>query len=354
MKEKLYDRSEAVAALNHVEGFNPMELARTLSKEGQEDQLYLDVKYRKLWFRLVHPLGKIVSSIRSFTENMAIVEARIYLDKCDAEENYIANAFSQKFRTNDPNFGDKFLEMAETAAVGRALSDAGFGLQFADVGEADDPMQVDAGIQIPGMAAQPLAQGNDTLQGEMPWNPGMQVGAQGDNTPRTDLQGGQNPQAAMTGSPNMPQGNANPQSRVPAQSNNMMNQFYQQAQEKGVTIGQNSTSASQMQNGFGNQNQQANQMSQMQGGSQSSGQYSPSASLDESLPVEELVKRMTYEQATQVVITGNGKFSGKTMGQVAVENPKNLSWFAQSYSGKNHLIPAAARVLLNAALPMAG
>ena len=376
MKEKLYDRSETVAALNRVEGFNPMELARILTKEGQEDQLYLDVKYRKLWFRLVYPLGKIVSSIRSFTENMAIVEARIYLDKCDAEENYIANAFSQKFRTNDPNFGDKFLEMAETAAVGRALSNAGFGLQFADVGEADDPMQVDAGIQIPGMAAQPLAQGNDTLQGEMPWNPGMQVGAQGDNTPRTDLQGGQNPQSAMTGSPNMPpamtgnqgsrataqnqgcqsqpmpQGNANPQSRVPAQSNNMMNQFYQQAQEKGVTIGQNSTSASQMQNGFGNQNQQANQMSQMQGGSQSSGQYSPSASLDESLPVEELVKRMTYEQATQVVITGNGKFSGKTMGQVAVENPKNLSWFAQSYSGKNHLIPAAARVLLNAAMPM--
>ena len=154
MKEKLYDRSEAVAALNRVEGFNPMELARILTKEGQEDQLYLDVKYRKLWFRLVHPLGKIVSSIRSFTENMAIVEARIYLDKGDAEENYIANAFSQKFRTNDPNFGDKFLEMAETAAVGRALSDAGFGLQFADVGEADDPMQVDAGIQIPGMAAQ--------------------------------------------------------------------------------------------------------------------------------------------------------------------------------------------------------
>ena len=63
MKEKLYDRSEAVAALNRVEGFNPMELARTLTKEGQEDQLYLDVKYRKLWFRLVHPLGKIVSSI---------------------------------------------------------------------------------------------------------------------------------------------------------------------------------------------------------------------------------------------------------------------------------------------------
>ena len=36
--------------------------------------------------------------------------------------------------------------MAETAAVGRALSDAGYGVQFADVGEENDPAQVDAGI----------------------------------------------------------------------------------------------------------------------------------------------------------------------------------------------------------------
>ena len=377
MKEKLFDRSEAVAALNRVEGFNPMELARKLSKEGQEDQLYLDVKYRKLWFRLVHPLGKIVSSIRSFTENMAIVEARIYLDKCDAEENYIANAFSQRFRTNDPNFVDKFLEMAETAAVGRALSDAGFGLQFADVGEENDPMQVDAGIQIPGMAAQSQVQGNDIPQGGMTWNPQMQSDMLVNNTPPIN-QGGQNPQPAMTGNQNpqhimtanqgtqavpqnqdgqsqsMPQGTANPQSSESAQSNPMMNQFYQQAQEKGTTIGQNSVGAPQMQNSFGNQNQQAGQMPQMQGNSQSSSQYSPATSLDESLPVEELVQRMTYEQATQIVITGNGKFGGKTMGQVAVESPKNLEWFAQSYSGKNHLIPASARVLLNAAMPMAG
>ena len=377
MKEKLYDRSEAVAALNRVEGFNPMELARTLTKEGQEDQLYLDVKYRKLWFRLVYPLGKIVSSIRSFTENMAIVEARIYLDKCDAEENYVANAFSQRFRTNDPNFGDKFLEMAETAAVGRALSDAGFGLQFADVGEENDPMQVDAGIQMPSMTAQSQVQGNDIPQGGMPWNPQMQPSMQGNNISPAN-QYGQNIQPGMTGNPQMqpamtenqgmqataqnqgnqsqtmPQGTVNPQSSVPTQSNPMMNQFYRQAQEKGTTIGQNPSETPQMQNSFGNQNQQAGQMPQMQGNSQSSNQYSPAASLDESLPVEELVQRMTYEQATQVVITGNGKFGGKTMGQVAVESPKNLEWFAQSYSGKNHLIPAAARVLLNAAMPMAG
>lgn len=146
MKELLYKKSEAVAALNRVDGFHPMELARKIGEEGQEEQLYLDVKYRKLWFRLVNPAGKIISRIITFTENMAVVEARIYLDKCDQEDNYVANSFSQKFRSDDPKFGDKFLEMAETAAVGRALSDAGYGVQFADVGEENDPAQVDQRI----------------------------------------------------------------------------------------------------------------------------------------------------------------------------------------------------------------
>ena len=113
MKELLYKKSEAVAALNRVDGFHPMELARKIGEEGQEEQLYLDVKYRKLWFRLVNPAGKIISRIITFTENMAVVEARIYLDKCDQEDNYVANSFSQKFRSDDPKFGDKFLEMAE-------------------------------------------------------------------------------------------------------------------------------------------------------------------------------------------------------------------------------------------------
>ena len=92
--------------------------------------------------------------------------------------------------------------MAETAAVGRALSDAGFGLQFADVGEENDPMQVDAGIQIPGMTAQSQAQGNDPPQGGMTWNPRMQSGMQGNNIPPAN-QYGQNPQPGMTGNPQM-------------------------------------------------------------------------------------------------------------------------------------------------------
>ena len=117
MNELLYQKNQAVAALNRVEGFEPLEFARTIKQEDQEDQLYLDVKYRKLWFRLANPLGRISSHIVWFNENVALAEAKIYLNYTDAPENYIANAFSMKFRSEDPKFGDKFLEMAETAAV---------------------------------------------------------------------------------------------------------------------------------------------------------------------------------------------------------------------------------------------
>ena len=80
MTELLYNKSKAVAALNKVEGFNALEFARRISNEGEAEQLYLDVKYRKLWFRLLNPTGKIISNIISLTENMAVVEARVYLD----------------------------------------------------------------------------------------------------------------------------------------------------------------------------------------------------------------------------------------------------------------------------------
>ena len=312
MNELLYQKNQAVAALNRVEGFEPLEFARTIKQEDQEDQLYLDVKYRKLWFRLAYPLGRIASTIVRFNENMALAEARIYLNHEDAPENYIANAFSMKFRSEDPKFGDKFLEMAETAAVGRALSDAGFGVQFADVGESNDPAQVDAGIPVPPQYPE-AAVGTPSYGGQPVY------AGQPDYS-------GQNGYTGNTPAGNMVYPGSTAESS-PSQS--MMNQFYRQAQVQGNMMG---ASVQQMKPTVA----------------------APDIPLDKNLPVEELVNRMTYEQAKAVVIGGKGKFGGKTMGQVAVESPSSLDYFATSYRGHNNLIPAAARVLLNQALPLAG
>ena len=224
----------------------------------------------------------------------------------------MGNSYAQRFRTADPKFGDKFLELAETAATGRALADAGYGVQFADVGEENDPLQVDAGIPVPPNLETP--QPNGTMQ--MPVNSGQ--------TPNNGMAAnvaqnmGTGQVGAYTAAPD-------PSAAPPIQgSTPMMEQFYQNAQANGNTIGG--------MNGIPTLQNQA---------------------LDPNLPAEELVNRMTYEQALSVTVTC-GRLKNKTMGQVAMESPSSLGWYANEYSGKDHLMIAAARVILQRALPMAG
>ncbi|MDU4972539.1 MAG: hypothetical protein E6X19_07475, partial [Hungatella hathewayi] len=116
----MYDRVDEVRNLNRIEGFDPRQYMRNLTGSDGTVKQYLDVVYRKLWFRLKNPEGKIVKKLLKLTEQTAIVEARIYLNKTDPEDSYIASAFAQKFVSQDEQFGAKFLELAETAAVGRA------------------------------------------------------------------------------------------------------------------------------------------------------------------------------------------------------------------------------------------
>ena len=142
----MYDEVEEVSNLNKVKGFDPRKYMRLIAKEGQPGRYYLDVAYRKLWFRLCFPEGKIVKKLIKLTDNVAIVEARVYLNRNDAVDNFISNALAQKYQSSDEQFGNKYVELAETAAVGRALSDAGFGLQFADKEEDFDPEVTEAPI----------------------------------------------------------------------------------------------------------------------------------------------------------------------------------------------------------------
>lgn len=161
MKTPMYDENAAVAALNHVEGFDPRQYMRTTStEEGQG--LYLDVKYRKLWFRLAHPLGKIKKIFHALNAEVAICEARVYLNKDDPEEQYVGSGTAQRFFKAGDKFGESYVESAETAAVGRALAEAGFGSQFSDcdVTEPADATLADAPVAaapLPGPRPAPAA-----------------------------------------------------------------------------------------------------------------------------------------------------------------------------------------------------
>lgn len=306
----MYEQETAVAALHQVEGFDPRKFMRLIQKEDQSSRYYLDVAYRKLWFRLCYPEGKIVKTIRSITEKMAIVEAKVYLSKNDPEDSYVANAFAQKYRMDDSEIGQKYVELAETAAVGRALSDAGFGLQFADREKEMDPEVTEAPIDEEVMAGTPICPenipeevfgssvGENLMEDMIPGQCGIE-----DYIPMPDeimqveeasKEDAQPPKAAQQ------------PTKKPEQT--PQEQFMQNNVAPESTVG-----------------------------------------ITRDMPVNDIYGKLTRDLAVKVVVSA-GCYKGKTLGQIAVEKPGSLQWYVDSYKGPDNLLRAAAKYLLDQAL----
>ncbi len=80
----MYESIPAVAELNKVPGFNPLKLLRrVISPDNGEMVLQLDLPYKKLWFRLANPKGRIRLNALRITEQMAIYEAQVFLERTD-------------------------------------------------------------------------------------------------------------------------------------------------------------------------------------------------------------------------------------------------------------------------------
>ena len=80
----MYEKIPVVAELNQVPGFEPLKLLRrTISSETGEERFKLDFPYKKLWFRLAYPKGRIRLNAIRITEQMAIYEAQIFLERTD-------------------------------------------------------------------------------------------------------------------------------------------------------------------------------------------------------------------------------------------------------------------------------
>ena len=118
----VYNAESTAAGLNRVKGFDPLKYVRST-----ENGAVLDLPYQKLWFRLRHPNGKIRIFIKNLSEKIAAVEARVYFDRADSEP--AANCIISGVDSEDK----VSLAKAQHDAMEKALSDAGFGLQFIPV-----------------------------------------------------------------------------------------------------------------------------------------------------------------------------------------------------------------------------
>ena len=294
----LYTTNATVAALNHVPGFDPLKfLRRTISRKTGEDVMRLDLRYKKLWFRLACPTGRLKLNALRITEKMAIFEAKVYRDREDAEplSSYVANC------TLDATPGGLYVEAAQEEALDTALSNAGFGIQFADVGseseEYGSEMPVGAKAEIP-KPVQTKAEVAESVQ----------------------------KQAETVKS-----AKADPLDAIMADDMPVPEQVTAEVVEKPKTVVLESvqpvqTPAEPPQNVIVLE------------------QEPPAAAYTQSTPVEEICRQMTYEQA-QNVIVDCGTCKGWTLAQVADRRPASLRWYVKGYQGENNILRAAAAII---------
>ena len=314
--------------LNEIDGFNPMEYARHIQDSNGNDCLYLDVQYRKLWFRLANPNGKIVKSIKTFDGNIAVVEARVYLDKNDAADCFVSNAFAQRsFDGNNADYGTRYLESAETAAVGRALADAGYGLQFC---LEQDTTPVDAGQQTTLTVQQPVSQQQNVVpqsQAVQSVQPMPQTQPIVQSAPTRVQQPVQYVQSAQQVQPTQPM-------RQPVTHQNV-----QQSQ----TV-QPVQYAQPVQTQYAPQQYVNNRVQQIQ-----SQPVVQAQTFTAQTPLDVVVANMTYEQAVKVVYHCNSaKFNGKTLGELSLNGLDQINWIINNYpDGKNNIVKGAAIIISN-------
>ena len=296
----LYTTNATVAALNHVPGFDPLKfLRRTTSRKTGEDVMRLDLRYKKLWFRLACPTGRLKLNALRITEKMAIFEAKVYRDREDAEplSSYVANC------TLDTTPGGLYVEAAQEEALDTALSNAGFGIQFADVGSESE----EYGSEVP-VGAKPEISKLVQTKVEVAELVQKQPEVMKATSQETD-----------------------PLDAIMADDMPVPEQVTAEVVEKPKTVVLESVQPAQT------PSEPPKNVIVLE-------QEPLAAAYPQSTPVEEIRRQMTYEQA-QNVIVDCGTCKGWTLAQVADRRPASLRWYVKGYQGENNILRAAAAII---------
>ena len=294
----LYTTNATVAALNHVSGFDPLKfLRRTTSRKTGEDVMRLDLRYKKLWFRLACPTGRLKLNALRITEKMAIFEAKVYRDREDAEplSSYVANC------TLDTTPGGLYVEAAQEEALDTALSNAGFGIQFADVGSESE----EYGSEVP-------------------------VGAKAEIAKPVQLKA-EVAEPVQKQAETVESAKADPLDAIMADDMPIPEQVTAEVVEKPKAVVPESVQPAQT------PAEPPQNVIVLE-------QEPPAAAYTQSTPVEEIRRQMTYEQA-QNVIVDCGTCKGWTLAQVADRRAASLRWYVKGYQGENNILRAAAAII---------
>lgn len=314
----MYHNIPAVAALNRVPGFEPVKLLRrTRSAKTNEEVLKLALPYKKLWFRLANPKGRIKLNALRVTEQLAIYEALVYLDRSDTEP--ISNFTASCTREDAPD-GD-YISAAQEEAMDEALSSAGFGLQFADVGMtkkaerygSEIPLQVNAAtVEAKKVASMPVVtKEQPAVEESLPVPEKVEEALPVPPTAQYQNVATSQEEEALPVKPEVSE------AQKAAQILQMDSVMEKTEAEKAVM--------------------EAEELPVKE----SAPKYTPD------MPVEEILKVMTFEDAEKVVVD-TGTCNGWTIAEVAARRAPSLKFYLYGgYKGNNNILRAAAKIMLD-------
>lgn len=327
-KSTMYEGLPAVAALNKIQGFDPKKfLRRAVSERTGQEILYLDLKYKKLWFRLAYPKGRIKTTALKITEQLAIIEAKIFFDKNDKDP--AASFIAQRNAKNTP--GALYIEAAQYAAVDQALIDAGFGLQFCDISHGVDTELLDEGLPL-STAGTPVKtalteQAVPTMQSNVRTNVHSEPVQEISETVIPEVQ----PETPITTS-------TTPAERIPVQ-----------VQTPSAAVTESTPPPVSIQPLIQQTNPvQPNTMPMQTAESEVEPVVKESAGLPaytNDMTVEEICQRMTVDEASALIVEV-GTCKGWTLEQVVQRRTASLKWYLNGYSGDDNILRAGAKILL--------
>lgn len=367
----MYETNQTVAALNKVAGFDPrICLRRTTSQSGNQEVLKLDLRYKKLWFRLAYPTGRIKTTALRITEQLAIIEAKVYLDRNDTEP--VSNFTAKRSIHDTP--GGLYIQAAQYEAQDIALNDAGFGLQFSDVSIAQGEELYGSELPLTVKAAKSASgTGNNPVIDTTAVTGVASTDVTDNTTAVTNAD-------ATTAREKQPQNNS-------VEENNALS-LQETSAAKEITATDTSTEIT------GNkvidmdvpmvettvtkdavtENATAENISPKETPAEATLAMNPFETTatpphaetttdatpedipgyTKATPVDELLTLMTYEDACNVFVD-IGTCNGLAMKTVAERRPASLKWYIHGYNGDNNILRAAAQIMLDSlSLPKAG
>jgi len=301
-KNTLLETVPAAGELRKVPGFNPMHyLRQTVSKTG-EKVLKLELPYKKLWFRMACPNGRMLLNRLRITDQMAVIEAKVYADKDDP----IPLASFTAMRTAKDVPGGQYLRAAQDEALNEVLENAGFGIQLCDVAQVSDGGGY--GSEIPLSQVKAAVQNVTDTKPEKPVEEISQAApapasvASSDSSPVREtavMEAVESPDKSSA------DGEAPADAEAPVPENTDA--------AKVITLAEPETAP---------------------------------VNYTEDMSVEEILQRMTLEDARKVVVKA-GTCNGWTLGQVESDRPASLRWYVLDHSKVGNIVKAAAKLILD-------